>query len=363
MKRPSGFRLLVLAASLVVVIAGLKIGAPILVPTALSIFLAITLMPAVAWLRRHRVPNIVAILGVVLTTFAILGGILSIAAQSLSQIREAFPRYQVQFLAMLESATAGLAQRGITVPTLFDPAWISPERVVDFAGGALVGLAGFMSSVVLVLLLTVFTLIEMNGLPAKIRLALGRPTLNLGRFTKITDEVQRYLVMKTVISLVTGVLIGVWSWILGLDFPVFWGLLTFLLNYVPNVGPILAVVPHVLVALVLLGPKGTLLLLLGDLVVHMTLGNAIEPHVMGRRLGLSPLVVLLSLVFWGWIWGPVGMLLSVPLTMIVRIMVENTDQYRWLAVLLAPPPNAPLPEPGAAPSSAPATSPESAELP
>jgi predicted PurR-regulated permease PerM len=352
-------RLLVLAASLVVVVAGLKVAAPILVPVALSIFLAITLMPAVAWLRKHRVPNIIAILGVVLTTFVVLGGILSIAAQSLSQIRLAFPRYQAQFLTMLDSATAVLAQRGITLPTLLDPAWIGPERVMDFASGALVGLAGFMSSVVLVLLLTIFTLIEMNGLPAKIRLALGRPDLNLSRFIKIADEVQRYLAMKTVISLVTGLLIGVWSWVLGMDFPVFWGLFAFLLNYVPNVGSILVVVPQSLLALVQLGPKGVLLLVLGHLVVHTILGNAIEPHVMGRRLGLSELVVLLSLVFWGWIWGPVGMLLSVPLTMIVRIMLENTQQYRWLAVLLGPPPHAALPEQSAAPAPAPAAPPES----
>lgn len=350
MNPSSGLRALVVVASLVIVVAGLKVGAPVLVPTALSIFLAITLMPAVSWLRRRRVPTLAAILLVVLTTFAALGGIISIATQSINQMRLAFPRYQAQFLVLQESLRSTLQQRGLELPAGFDAGWISPARVMDFASGALVGLAGFMSSVALVLLITIFILIEANGFPAKIRTALRLPELDLGRFTKIADEVQRYLGMKTVISLATGALVGVWVWILGLDFPLFWGLLAFLLNYVPNVGSILAAVPAVLLALIQLGPKGAALAGAGYVVVNMVLGNVIEPNLMGRRLGLSPLVVMLSLVFWGWIWGAIGMLLSVPLTMIIRIMLENTEEQRWIAVLLGP---TPVPPRAAAPVAAP----------
>jgi predicted PurR-regulated permease PerM len=208
-----------------------------------------------------------------------------------------------------------------------------------------VGLAGFMTSVTLVLILTIFILIEANGFPAKIRAALRLPDLDLGRFTKIADEVQRYLAMKTVISLATGLLAGVWVWVLGLDFPIFWGMIAFLLNYVPNVGSIIAAVPPILLALVQLGPKGAALTAAGYLVVNMVLGNMIEPNLMGRRLGLSPLVVMLSLVFWGWAWGAIGMLLSVPLTMIIRIMLENTEDQRWIAVLLGPTPSEIKPQP------------------
>jgi predicted PurR-regulated permease PerM len=338
MNQLSGVRALVVAASLVVLVAGLKIGAPLLVPAALSIFLAITLMPAVSWMSRRGVPTLAAILLVVLTTFAALGGIISIATQSINQMRLAFPRYQGQFVALQASLRSMLLQRGIDLPLNFDASWISPARVMDLASGALVGLAGFMSSVALVLLITVFILIEANGFPAKIRTALGLPELDLSRFTKIADEVQRYLAMKTVISLATGALVGIWVWFLGLDFPLFWGLLAFLLNYVPNVGSILAAVPAVLLALVQLGPKGAALAGAGYLVINMVLGNVIEPNVMGRQLGLSPLVVMFSLVFWGWIWGAIGMLLSVPLTMIIRIMLEHSEEHRWIAVLLGPTP-------------------------
>jgi predicted PurR-regulated permease PerM len=259
-------------------------------------------------------------------------------------MRLAFPRYQAQFLVLQESMMDQLRQRGLDLHLSLDNTWISPARAMDFASGALVGLAGFMSGVALVLLITIFILIEANGFPAKIRTALRLPNLDLSRFTKIADEIQQYLAMKTVISLATGALVGGWVWILGLDFPIFWGLLAFLLNYVPNVGSILAAIPPVLLALVQLGPKGAALAGAGYVVVNMVLGNLIEPNLMGRRLGLSPLVVMLSLVFWGWIWGAIGMLLSVPLTMIIRIMLENTEEHRWIAVLLGPTPTATGPQ-------------------
>jgi AI-2 transport protein TqsA len=139
-----------------------------------------------------------------------------------------------------------------------------------------------------------------------------------------------------VTSMTTGLLVGLWTLAVGLDFPLFWGLTAFLLNYVPTVGSLVAAVPAVALGLVQLGPGGALLVALGYIVINVTIGNLIEPQVMGRGLGLSPLVVLLSLLFWGWVWGPLGMLLSLPLTMVLKIMVENVPQLAWLAVLMGP---------------------------
>ena len=179
-----------------------------------------------------------------------------------------------------------------------------------------------------------FILAEATVFPAKLRAALGREDADLGRFVQITREVQHYLGIKTVISLITGILVGFWVWMLGVDFPLFWGLLAFLFNYVPTIGSILAAIPAMLLALVQFGVGPALVVVLGYLVINVIFGNIVEPHLLGRRLGLSTLVVILSLLFWGWVWGPIGMLLSLPLTMIVKIMLENTDDFRWIAVLL-----------------------------
>ena len=121
---------------------------------------------------------------------------------------------------------------------------------------------------------------------------------------------------------------------LGLGFPLLWGLVAFIFNYIPNLGSILAAIPPVLLALVQFGPARAAVVAVGYLVINIGLANFLEPYLMGRRLGLSTLVVFLSLVFWGWVWGPVGMLLSVPLTVIVKIALENTKDFRWVAIML-----------------------------
>jgi predicted PurR-regulated permease PerM len=183
-----------------------------------------------------------------------------------------------------------------------------------------------------------FILLEAAGLPEKLQAAFGWEKEHMTRLSKARQEVQRYLGIKTLISTVTGVVIFLWVWLLGVDFPVVWGLLAFFLNYIPNLGSILAALPAVLLAGIELGLGRALLVALGYVTVNLVLGNFVDPYLMGRRLGLSTLVVFLSLLFWGWVWGPVGMLLSVPLTMMLKIVLENTRDFRWLAHLLGPTP-------------------------
>ena len=155
--------------------------------------------------------------------------------------------------------------------------------------------------------------------------------------TKITREVQRYLVIKTLVSLATGVSVGVWVHLVGLDFPFLLGLIAFVLNYVPNIGSILAAVPGVALAVVQLSVPRMLLIVLGYAVINLWWGNLVEPHVMGRQLKISPLAVFVSLLFWGYVWGMMGMLLAVPITMVLKILFENSERLRWLGLLLDPP--------------------------
>jgi predicted PurR-regulated permease PerM len=188
----------------------------------------------------------------------------------------------------------------------------------------------------LIYLTTIFILLEASILPGKIKAAM---TNNAGAFDNlagIADDVKKYLAMKTAISFGTGVLITIWLVLLDVKYPVVWGLTAFLLNFVPNIGSIIAAVPPCILAF--LQPElglGTLALTaLGYLLVNVVIGNFIEPRLMGQRLGLSTLVVFLSLVFWGWVLGPVGMLLSVPLTMAVKIALQSHPDTRKLAILL-----------------------------
>jgi len=204
---------------------------------------------------------------------------------------------------------------------------------MDMLTGTLRGVAGVLSNLLLVFFTIVFILAEAAGLPAKMKAAFGWGE-GPERLNKILQEVQRFLAIKSVVSLVTGILVGVSLWLVGVDFPMLWGGLAFLLNYIPTLGSVLAAIPPVLLAMLQLGPGYALVVTLIFLVINVPMGNLVEPYFMGRRLGISTLVVFLSLVFWGWVWGPVGMLLSVPLTMILKILLENTEDLRWIAVFL-----------------------------
>ena len=137
-------------------------------------------------------------------------------------------------------------------------------------------------------------------------------------------------------SLGTGIMVTLWMWILNVDYPLLWGALAFMFNYIPNIGSFLAAIPACLLAYVLHGFGLAAVAVAGFVAINTGMGNLLEPRLMGRRLGLSTLVVFISLVFWGWVLGPVGMVLSVPLTMILRIAFESRTETRWLAVLLGP---------------------------
>jgi AI-2 transport protein TqsA len=336
----AGTRFLLGAAGLVILVAGLRAAAPILVPLVLAVFITVVNYPLLQYLRGLRVPTPVAVLSVVLLTFTFLGLIVLIGSSSLSDVQSVLPVYQERIKEleiMALNALEPLEARGFPVPDgrslLTD--MTEPERLMDLLSGAVVRAAGFVSSAAIVILFTVFMLSEATGFPAKLRTAIGRGDADLSRFAGAVRDIQRYLAIKTAISLATGALVALWLASIGVDFPLLWGMLAFLFNFVPNVGSLIAAIPAVLFTLLILGPWTAVLAALGYIIVNVALGNLLEPHLMGRRFGLSTMVVIISLVFWGWLWGPVGMLLSVPLTVVVRIGLEYTDDLRWLAVLLS----------------------------
>lgn len=336
-----GARFLLIAASFVVVVAGLKAAAPILLPFSLALFLAILSVPIMFSLQRRGVPISLAILIAVLIDVAIFGVIVLLATQSVADFQESLPQYARRFQNLYDAWIANLQERGIPAGEFFRDEFISVSAILEVAGGTLTRIAAFLSNAFLVILIMVFILAEASVFPAKFRAVLGGDPGDLGRFAKITGEVQEYLVIKTLVSLATGITIGLWAWILGLDFPILLGLIGFVLNYVPTIGSILAAIPALLLALIQTGSLGLLMVVaIGYLAINLVFGNMIEPQLLGRRLGLSTLVVILSLLFWAWVWGPVGALLAVPLTMVVKIGLENTQDLRWIAILLdkEPPP-------------------------
>jgi predicted PurR-regulated permease PerM len=331
---PIGARSLMIGAAVVVVLAGLKASQTLIIPFLLALFLAIICVPAMSWLTSHRVPVGAAVLIVVIVLLAVFSGFGAIVGSSVNDFTAFAVQNQARFDGLVASASTWFESHDIDPKSLDILNMLQPGKLINMLGGVLKNLAAVLSNLFLIILTMIFMLLEATTLPLKLKAAAGKSGVNIDYFGQIATQIQRYLGIKTATSLVTGILIGGWTAVLGLDFAVVWGLLAFLLNYIPNIGSIVAAVAPVLLGLVQDGIGYALLVALGYVVVNVVIGNFTEPFLMGRTLGLSTLVVFLSLVFWGWMWGGIGMLLSVPLTMIIKILFENTDDLRWVSVML-----------------------------
>lgn len=334
-----GTRYLAIAAALVIIIAGITQARSVVVLFLVSIFLSILGAPPALWLERKRLPSLVAVVLVMAGMIIILLTVGALVGASLNSFSNNLPFYQTRIQEQLLDLKALLASRGIAVTDKILLEYVNPTAVMRLTAGLLAGLSGVLSNIVLILLTVTFILLEVSSFPVKLRAIVGDPQAVFPQYKKFVTDIQRYMAMKTFISLSLGILIGIWLSLLGVDFPVLWGFLAFLLNYVPNLGSIIAAVPAILLALIQFGSGRALLATAGYLAVNFILGNILEPRLMGRRLGLSTLVVFLSLIFWGSLLGLIGMVLSIPLTMIVKLACESNESTRWLAVMLGPEPS------------------------
>ncbi|WP_245582584.1 AI-2E family transporter [Oceanobacter kriegii] len=321
-------------ASAIIVIAGIKSAADMLVPFLLSVFIAVMSAPLLHWLGRRGVPGILAVL-ILVVGFLVLGSALAMfLGGTINAFYQDMPTYETKLQSLFSQTIDWVQGFGIDVPKNVLKEYINPGVAMNAVATVFNGLGGVLTNAFLILFTVIFILMEASGMPDKLKRAFGEHTTALSNFERFSALVQRYLAIKTLMSMGTGVSIGLVLWIIGVDYAPMWALVAFLLNYIPNIGSIIAAVPAVLVALIQLGPAEALATIITYMVVNTLFGNVIEPRMMGRTLGLSTLVVFLSLVFWGWVLGPVGMLLSIPLTMVVKIALETRPQSRWMATLM-----------------------------
>ncbi|MCG8636706.1 MAG: AI-2E family transporter [Desulfobacterales bacterium] len=325
---------LVGCAAFVVVVAGMKSAAVLVVPFLLAGFLAIICAPPLYWMQRKGVPSIVSILllmaGVILAQVILV----SLVSSSIADFSKNLTFYQERLMALMSGSFKLLSNYGIEVEADKITELFNPSRILGLVANMLNGLGGVLTNTFFVFLTFLFILSEAAGFPNKLRALSEDGNGDLSKYTEITDGVNRYLGIKTLTSAATGVIIAFWLMFQGVDYPVMWGVFAFLLNYIPNIGSIIAAVPAVLLALIQLGAGSALVAALGFLLVNVLVGSVVEPKIMGRGIGLSTLVVFLSLAFWGWVLGPVGMLLSVPLTMAVKIALGGKESTQWISILL-----------------------------
>ena len=329
-------RLLIIAAMFVIIIWGINQAQSIVVLFLVSGFLAVIARVPVLWMERKRIPSVAAVLIVVAAMVTFLLSIGVVIGASLNSFSAALPLYQTHIHDTLVALKALLAKKGIAITDEVLLGYVNPGGVMNLTAALFTALSAALSNILLILFTVMFILLEASSFPAKLRSVLDSPQAAFPQFTRFVKDIKRYMVIKTLINLIAGMMTAIWLSILGVDFPVLWGFLAFLLDFIPSVGLIVAAVPAVLLAFVQLGAGSAALAAAGYLIIGMVLGNIVEPKIMGRRLGLSTLVVFVSVIVWGYLLGLVGALLCVPLTMTVKLACEASEETRWIAVMLGP---------------------------
>ena len=305
------------AAAVIVIIYGMQAAKVLLVPFLLAVFLALISVKPMLWLQSKRVPSVLAALLIVTAMMLIIGLVGTIVGTSIAEFTAALPAYQARLTTLVAETTAWV----------YDLMGEDPEQVPN-------ALRDVLTNTFLILFTIVFILLEASGIGVKAQAAFGRRAKAFANAQQFLDNLGRYLGIKTMVSFATGFLAWVVTRSVGVDFPLLWGMLAFLFNYVPTIGSIIAALPPVLLALIQLGPGEATTTMIGYMGINIAFGNFIEPRMMGYGVGISPLIVFTGLVLWGWIFGPVGMLLSVPLTMALKMGLESNDDTRWIAILI-----------------------------
>lgn len=331
----NGLKIVIMLGMLVIILSGIRVAADIIVPFILALFIAVVLNPVVQRMVKLRIPRVIAVSLLIVIIVMLMVLLLAYLGTSLNELARTLPQYRSSLVIPLKNLEPWLQRAGIGVSVDELVKYIDPNAAMTLVTNLLAQLSNAMSSIFLLLLTVVFMLLEVPQLPNKLKQMMSRPIEGMAAIQRAIDSVSHYLVLKTAISIVTGLV--VWGMLAALDvrFAFVWGLLAFALNYIPNIGSVLAAIPPIAQVLVFSGLYDALVVFAGYLVINLVFGNILEPRIMGRGLGLSTLVVFLSLIFWGWLLGPVGMLLSVPLTIIVKIALEQTNGGQSIAVLLS----------------------------
>ena len=322
-------------AAVIIIIFGLQTAKVLLVPFLIAIFLALITVRPMLWMQSKRVPAVLAALIIVSAIMLIIATLGAIVGTSIADFTAALPSYQERLDGIIQGAVTFISKHldgDEAIQSLSD--MIDPGWAMGLAATILNGLKDVLTNVFLIFFTMIFILLEASTAETKVQAAFGRSADSMRRPRVFLADLGRYLGIKTIVSLATGLLAGLLTWSIGVDFPLLWAMLAFLLNYVPTIGSIIAAVPAVLLALVQLGPSEASATALGFAGINVVFGNFVEPRLMGYGVGISPLVVFVGLVFWGFVFGPVGMLLSVPLTMTLKMGLESDERTRWIAIFL-----------------------------
>jgi predicted PurR-regulated permease PerM len=326
-------RLLITAASAVAVLAGMRVAAPIIGPLLIALIITLAWSPGSEWLRKRGWrPSVAALTGIVLGVI-VVGLFIALVWSSLVQLQEKLPGYQPRIEALRQEIIDRLGRLPFESSRVLSSEVLEPGAIVGLAVGFARRLTETIGNLFLLILLMAFMMLEAIRYPEKLRRSLNAEAVS--RFAKFGESIRSYVVINSIFGLVAAVFNTMLLVMLGVDFAILWGVLSFLLSFVPNIGFVIALVPPAVLALVEFGVTKALIVVAGYTIINFIVDNVFKPRFVGESLDLSPLVVVISLLFWGWLIGPVGALVAVPLSLAARFFFESFDESQWFARLMS----------------------------
>ena len=329
------YKTILTISGLIIIFAGLKVADKIIVPFLLSMFIALISFPLLKFFQSKKINTPISVSLVLITIVSVSFAFAALIGTSINSFRRSLPEYKEKINVGIDNISRIAENFNINLDKNFLYEYIDPNFIMQSVANTISAFGNVLTNYFLILFIVMFTLLEAAIFSKKLKKAFSDSDKSINNFKNFSDNMNKYLSIKTIVSIITGFLIYFALTIIGLDHAVMWGLMAFLLNYIPNIGSIIASIPAILIALIQFNIYYALLVSIIYLVVNVVMGTIIEPKYLGKELGLSTLIIFLSLIFWGWLLGPVGMLLSVPLTMIVKIALESYDDTKWIAILLS----------------------------
>lgn len=331
---PLGRILLTLAAG-IAILAGMRVASPILGPVLIAMMITIAWSPGSEWLRKRGWrPSVAALTGIVIG-IAVIMIVVGLVWSSLIQLQDKLPGYQPRIEALQQLVREKLSDLPIESSRLFTGEILSPGAIVGYGLATIRRITQTAGNVLVLMLLMAFMMLEAMRFPEKLKKALGSRPEAIEQFTRFGESIRGYVVINAIFGLIAAVINTTLLIVLGVDFPILWGVLSFLLSFVPNIGFIIALVPPSLMALVEFGFIRAMIVLVAYVVINFVVDNVIKPRFVGQTVDLSPLVVVVSLFFWGWLLGPMGALVAVPLTIGLRFFFESFEDSEWIAHLMS----------------------------
>lgn len=328
-------RLLLAAASLVVIAFGMQQAKEVITPILLALVLSILFVPIQRGLQARGVPAWLSLLIVMLIVLAVVSVLISVTVVSVTSFINRIPEYSSQLQRIVDGVILMADSLPLDLDNLLNLEMFDVTQVMNLAGSLLGGLLDAFSNWFFVILLVAFMMADFARMPQKLQSLVLQDT-QIQAVADLLRDIRRYVSITTQTGLLTGVLNAFLLVLLGVDFAVLWGLLGFLMNYIPNLGIVLSIIPPALLALLEFGWSQMLIVIIGYVVINIFIENILKPRVLGEDLNISPLFVIISLVAWGYVLGPAGTILAVPLTLIAtKLILENSEETRWMAVLMS----------------------------